>query len=135
MKSLTRLCCRAGLLPVLLVMLLSTCFSIANGQGADTITVKMVALDQPFMFNRMGASQPTGQIFALERDIVRNSDNTNTGPYGPGDAGKVRLRDDKRPRPIVLRANKGQNVKIIFTNLMSPPPAQANGGTTYPSGD
>ena len=39
-----------------------------------TIKVQVVALDQPWMWNRLGASQPGGMIYALARDVERNSD-------------------------------------------------------------
>lgn len=35
-----------------------------------TIKAWVVALDQCFMVNRLGASMPHGRIFALERDVV-----------------------------------------------------------------
>ena len=37
-------------------------------------------------------------------------------------AGNVRLRADKRPRPLVLRMNIGDCLKINFTNLLSKEP-------------
>ncbi|MDI3467284.1 MAG: hypothetical protein OJF50_006105 [Nitrospira sp.] len=39
----------------------------------------------------------------------------NIGRYG-----EVRLRSDKRPRPLVLRANEGDCLDVTFTNLMAP---------------
>src|SRR5262245_22629768 len=39
-------------------------------QCQQTVTANVVALDQPFMWNRLGTAQPQGLIFALERDIV-----------------------------------------------------------------
>ena len=36
-----------------------------------------------------------------------------------GFAGKVRLKDYKRARPIVLRANVGDILEIRFTNLLN----------------
>ena len=39
--------------------------------------------------------------------------------------GKVRLRDDKRARPLVLRANKGDCLEITFANLLSTEPSLA----------
>src|SRR6185503_7132505 len=33
--------------------------------------------------------------------------------------GNVRLRPDKRPRPIVLRMNSGDCMRITFTNLLA----------------
>jgi len=102
-----------------------------------TIKVQVVALDQPWMWNRLGASQPGGMIYALARDVVRNSDKPgeNAPPLLKEDGelksiegelmglcGKVRLRDDKRARPLVLRANKGDCLVITFVNLLSPQP-------------
>ena len=34
------------------------------------------------------------------------------------EAGKVRLREDKRPRPLVLRAGEGDLLEVTFTNLL-----------------
>ncbi len=42
----------------------------------------------------------------------------------------MRLRDDKRPRPIVLRANEGDNLVIEFQNLLDPVPAARIDPTT-----
>ena len=58
-----------------------------------------MALDQAFYNNRLGAFQAGGIIFALRRDVVPVY---GTGPLA---AGKVMLRPDKRPRPMVLRMN------------------------------
>ena len=90
-------------------------------ESGQTIRADVVALDQPFMLNRLGASLPQGMIFALKRDIVpinpaRNPDGEKLSP------GNVMLRPDKRPRPIVLRVNMGQYLEIHFTNLLSPVP-------------
>jgi hypothetical protein len=69
-----------------------------------------VALDQVFIYNRRGAFAP-GMIYALARDIVAD-------PAAPGG---VRLRDDKRPRPLTLRVNQGDCLQINFTNRLSDP--------------
>lgn len=95
-----------------------------------TINADVVALPQPIMLNRMGAAIPDGLIFALKSDTVDK-------------AGK-QLRSGKRPRPLVLRANVGDCLRITFTNSISqsdfeisklppPPPPQPPGapaGTT-----
>src|SRR4029077_8623471 len=100
-----------------------------------TIKVQVVALDQPWMWNRLGASQPGGMIYALARDVERNS--AKPGEHLlkedgelksieselPALCGKVRLRDDKRARPLVLRANKGDCLEITFANLLSTEPS------------
>ncbi|PHS03597.1 MAG: copper oxidase [Kordia sp.] len=82
----------------------------------DTVYVEMAAINQPFMYNRLGAAQPTGNIFALIRDL----DTAIPKDIPKSLLGKVRLRPNKRPRPIVLRANVGDVLKIKFTNLLVP---------------
>ncbi|HYN23065.1 MAG TPA: copper oxidase, partial [Thermoanaerobaculia bacterium] len=83
---------------------------------ARTITADVVALDQVFFWNRLGAVQPQGMMFALRRDVVP-SDNSTTAQLQPG---QVKLRSDKRPRPIVLRMNVGDCLVIEFQNLLDP---------------
>jgi hypothetical protein len=78
-----------------------------------TLTADVVALDQPFFLNRLGALEATGMIFALRRDVVPISGTTLT-------AGNVQLRSDKRPRPLVLRMNVGDCLQIHFQNLLAP---------------
>jgi hypothetical protein len=96
-----------------------------------TIKVQVVALDQPWMWNRLGASQPGGMIYALARDVVSKDgalpdDLKALQPAAlTALCGKVRLRDDKRARPLVLRANKGDCLEITFVNLLSTEPALA----------
>jgi len=73
-----------------------------------------VAFDQVFFYNRLGAVNPAGMIYALRRDVVPI--NTSLGLV----AGNVQLRPDKRPRPIVLRMNVGDCLQISFQNLLDP---------------
>jgi len=89
----------------------------------NTIKADVVAIPQPIMLNRLGAAIPGGMIFALRRDTV-------------GGLGK-QLRADKRPRPIVLRANVGDCLVINFENsipksnfVVPPPPATATSTTS-----
>ncbi|MEL6866579.1 MAG: hypothetical protein AAFP19_19290, partial [Bacteroidota bacterium] len=82
--------------------------------SARNITVNMVALDQPIILNRLGAAIPAGMIYALKRDVVAKDPALGMRP------GNVRLRDGKRPRPIALRANKGDVITINFTNYLTP---------------
>jgi hypothetical protein len=95
---------------------------------ANTVTARVVALDQPFWLNRLGALQPGGMIFALERDVIPKE--------GPADGrlvpGEVQLRGAKRPRPLVLRANLGDCLVIHFTNLLSPTELLLNPTTALP---
>jgi hypothetical protein len=83
---------------------------------ARTIKADVVALDQAIMYNRLGTVNPGGMIYALKRDVV--AINSLKGIV----AGNVRLRSTKRPRPIVLRMNSGDCLRITFTNLLSPSP-------------
>jgi hypothetical protein len=72
-----------------------------------TITAHVVAFDQVYTYNRFGAFNPAGMIFALSSDVVGST------------PGNVHLRADKRPRPIVLRVNEGDCLQVYFTNLLS----------------
>src|SRR6476659_2977551 len=87
--------------------------SAAGQTCVRTITADVVALDQVFFWNRLGAVQPQGQMFALKRAVVPISGNV----LSPGNA---RLRSEKRPRPIVLRMNVGDCLRINFQNLLNP---------------
>jgi hypothetical protein len=82
---------------------------------ARTLTADVVTLDQVFFYNRLGAVNPAGMIFALAQDVVPISGTTLT-------AGNVKLRDDKRPRPLTLRMNVGDCLQVNFTNLLAPAP-------------
>src|SRR5678816_377232 len=81
-----------------------------------TVKADVVALDQVIMYNRLGTVNPGGMIYALKKDVVA------IDPLKGIVAGNVRLRSDKRPRPIVLRTNNGDCLRITFTNLLSPSP-------------
>lgn len=105
-----------NLAKIIIITFLIGVTTILSAQVKDTVYVEMAAINQPFMYNRLGAAQPTGMIFALVSDLDRNI----TYPIPENILGKVRLKSSKRPRPIVLRANKGNILKIKFTNLLSP---------------
>ncbi|MGE5830292.1 MAG: hypothetical protein ACM30G_18295, partial [Micromonosporaceae bacterium] len=98
-----------------------TCGSLP---GTRTVTAQVVALDQDFSYNRLGATNPAGLIYALRRDVVVKS-GPNQGvaltrlPESAAVAGNVMLRSDKRPRPLVLRANVGDCLAIRFQNLLA----------------
>ncbi|MDT5295841.1 MAG: manganese oxidase, partial [Acidobacteriota bacterium] len=78
-----------------------------------TITADVVALDQVITFNRLGATNPAGMMFALRND-VRPID-AASGMV----AGNVQLKEYKRPRPLVLRMNVGDCLQIMFQNLLA----------------
>ena len=84
------------------------------------VTAKVVAFNQPITFNRLGAVNPVGMMFALERDIV--AIDSTKGLV----AANVRVRPDKRPRPITLRMNVGDCLVINLTNYLAADPADVN---------
>lgn len=88
-----------------------------------TIDAHVIALEQVIFYNRFGSFNPSGLLFALARDVVDERGRSLEGRR-PADmtslAGNVHLRPDKRPRPIVLRANEGDCLHVVFTNLLSP---------------
>jgi hypothetical protein len=88
-----------------------------TGSCSRMITAKVVAFNQPITFNRLGALNPVGMMFALERDVVA------INPAKGIVAANVRLRPDKRPRPITLRMNVGDCLSISFRNLLDPSPS------------
>jgi hypothetical protein len=83
---------------------------------ANTVNASVVAIAQPLMLNRLGAAIPNGLVFALESDL--NPANLNS------------LRPGKRPRPLVLRANVGDCLKITFTNKIQATPIAPLPGTS-----
>ncbi|MEZ5882324.1 MAG: hypothetical protein R3D53_00480 [Paracoccaceae bacterium] len=98
-----------------------------------TVCADVVALDQALVYNRFGSFNPFGMIFALRRDVVPmtvaptaiNADDCDAmlgteSLDAPLEAGAVRLKDCKRPRPLTLRANVGDLLHIRVTNLLRP---------------
>ncbi|AGP38826.1 multicopper oxidase domain-containing protein [Sorangium cellulosum] len=79
-----------------------------------TVFADVVALDQVYVYNRFGSFNPAGMIYALKRDVVPID---GRKPLGPGNA---MLRPGKRPRPLVLRVNVGDALRVRFTNLLRP---------------
>jgi hypothetical protein len=75
------------------------------------------AIDQPIWYNRLGAHEPAGMIYALDNDIVQDN------------SGNWRLRPGKRPRPLTLRVREGDCLIIFFTNRLSPTPLSNQPGT------
>ncbi len=108
---------------VLLTLAAGGLFTLPAATNAQTcanvITADVVALDQVFHLNRRGACLPHGQMFALARDVVDLSSGQTCDQVGCG-AGKVELRPDKRPRPLVLRMNAGDCLQVNFKNLINP---------------
>jgi hypothetical protein len=81
------------------------------------LTADVVVFDQPLMYNRLGAQNVNGIIYALKRDVV---DKSSGMPSGSLTAGGVALRPDKSPRPLVLRVRVGDCLTVYFQNLLDP---------------
>ena len=91
----------------------------AEGTCARPIKADVVAFDIPLMWNRLGAQNINGMMYALRRDVV---DKTSLQPIGSGGTpGDVTLRPDKRPRPLVLRMGAGDCMAITLTNFLTVP--------------
>ena len=82
--------------------------------GCRVVRADVVALEQAYTLNRFGAFVPAGMLYALKHDIVALDPKK---PLGPGNA---KLREDKRPRPLVLRVNEGDCLEVAFENYLSP---------------
>ncbi|HLG28708.1 MAG TPA: multicopper oxidase domain-containing protein, partial [Candidatus Brocadiales bacterium] len=97
-------------------------FTLAATTCYRTITADVVALDQAFFWNRYGALQPQGMIFALRRDVINSTTLLALTGGGAAEPGNVQLRPEKRPRPMVLRMNVGDCLTISFQNLLASTP-------------
>jgi hypothetical protein len=94
----------------------------AQAQATGTcLKAEVVALDQVYFWNRLGAFEPQGQMYALKHDVVHTSQNEVLCgmPKLALSAGQVKLRRNKRPRPLVLRMNVGQCMDVVFTNYLA----------------
>ena len=88
---------------------------------ARTLTADVVAFDQPIMFNRLGAANVNGMMYALRRDVVNKSTLAPLTVNAAGAvAGQVMLRPDKRTRPLILRVAAGDCLDVTLTNLLAP---------------
>ncbi len=106
--------CAAAILTLTLILASPAGAQVETVSCERTLHADVVAFDQVFFWNRMGAIQPQGMMYALRRDVVPISGTT----LSPGN---VRLRPDKRPRPMVLRMNVGDCLEITFQNLLDSP--------------
>ncbi|MEA2080093.1 MAG: hypothetical protein U9P00_09590, partial [Pseudomonadota bacterium] len=122
-----------GYLAAFAALTLGAAFTLAGTvQAAGTcernITANVVAFDMPLMWNRLGAQNINGMMYALERDVVTLSNVPIPALSGLSEqdllalAGQVTLRPDKRPRPLVLRMGEGDCMTIRLTNLLTPAP-------------
>jgi len=104
------------------------------------VTADVVAFDKPLMYNRLGAGNVNGAMYALRRDVVNvNSllplkNAANPALQGLAIAGQVDLRPDKRHRPIVLRVRQGDCLTVNFQNLLTPVANPFNAPKVTPAG-
>ena len=124
---------RLGACGTCLVVLLVTSLVTADARADAAVTIQcnrnitaeIVALDMPLMFNRLGAQNVNGMMYALKRDVVTLNGFAPIGDADPATdedlsahVGNVTLRPDKRPRPLVLRTGRGDCLTIKLTNLL-----------------
>ncbi len=93
---------------------------VVGGKERAVVTARVVALDAVIYNNRMGANLPGGMIFALAEDV--EATDSAGDDWTQWNAGQVALKDYKRARPIALRVNKGQCLKVEFRNLVAETP-------------
>ncbi len=110
---------------VLAASVLGIEFAEASARCERNLVANVVALDQPLMFNRLGAQNVNGMMYALRRDVVDDHD-VSLAQGGAAVPGKVSLRADKRPRPLALRVAAGDCLTVNLQNLLA---YQANPGS------
>jgi len=122
-------------LPLFVAAIASVLFAPGDALAAiactRTVTANVVALDQPISFNRLGASNINGMVYALERDVINKATRVplSVDPAGAV-AGAVELRPDRRPRQLVLRVAAGDCLQVKLTNLLT---ANANPNNAAPN--
>lgn len=112
----------SGPLALLLWALLALALSPGVQAAASCqrhLEAHVVALDQPLMFNRLGAQNINGMMFALRSDVV-DENHQLLSQGGAAIPGRVLLRPDKRPRPLILRVAAGDCLTIHLQNLLDP---------------
>lgn len=101
--------------------------------SAGTVTAEVIALEQIITYNRFGAFNPAGMVYALRNDVVKDETDKSGKEVNLSSvddkeltqlAGGVRLKQGKRPRPLVLRVHEGECLQVKFWNLLSPSPKQ-----------
>ncbi|WP_146902523.1 SdrD B-like domain-containing protein [Cellulomonas aerilata] len=85
--------------------------------GAEQRSYSVAAATVDLPFNRWGKTLPSARIFVLEQDLAATKNwSTPINRALPADAAENRRL---RPRPLVLRANEGECVKVTLTNKLS----------------
>jgi hypothetical protein len=100
-----------------------------------TITANVVAFDKPLMYNRLGAGNVNGMMYALKRDVI-NVQSKLPLTAGGSLTGDLDLRPDKRHRPLVLRVRVGDCLTVNLTNALhvTPNPRSIPPNLVTPSG-
>jgi hypothetical protein len=101
---------------------------------ARTVTANVVAFDKPLMYNRLGAGNVNGMMYALKRDVINTSSKLPLTAGGAATPGQLDLRPDKRHRPLVLRVRTGDCLTVNLTNLLTVAPNPNNIPKTTPAG-
>jgi hypothetical protein len=110
----------------LVALVMAPAIAQAQISCARTLTANVVAIDQPLSFNRLGASNINGMVFALEQDVINKGSKVPLHLGGAKQPGNVELRPDKRPRPLVLRIAAGDCLDVKLTNLLTNNPNPFN---------
>ena len=97
-----------------------------------TIRADVVAIDQPITYNRFGSFNPYGMIYALSND-VELAEAHRIGKSNCPAIYRLKLKDDVRPRPLVLRGNQGDRLQVRFTNNLLPNDPGFWGATGQPN--
>lgn len=101
---------------------------LAGGQAQAAITCQrqitadVVAFDKPLMYNRLGAGNVNGMMYALKRDVINVQSKLPITAGGSATPGNLDLRPDKRHRPLVLRVRTGDCLTVTLTNLLTVAP-------------
>ncbi len=83
------------------------------------VAANLVVIDQPLMFNRLGAANVNGMIYALKRDVIDANGVPLTVAGAVPTPGTLQLRPDRRPRPLVLRVRAGDCLTVHLENLLT----------------
>ncbi|MFC5379212.1 SdrD B-like domain-containing protein [Aquipuribacter nitratireducens] len=85
------------------------------GEQVRNYAVSAITVDVPF--NRWGKTLRSARIFAMDQDLaaVRNWHRPLAASAADDPAANRRLR----PRPLVLRANEGECIRVTLTNRLS----------------
>ncbi|OGI45206.1 MAG: hypothetical protein A2V92_05240 [Candidatus Muproteobacteria bacterium RBG_16_65_31] len=108
---------------MILAAVIAATFAVNDAQAAiicdRTVTADLVVIDQPLMYNRLGAANINGMIFALRRDVIKSNTLLPLTAGGTATPGNVELRPDRRPRPLVLRVRQGDCLTVNLENLLT----------------